>query len=75
MVKDINFPSFKENVKTVFNYEFCCLNKEDGLVFPTIMMAWGLTLGLLFGFFVAEFIFLGNDSKKKYDDKKVKEGV
>ena len=57
MVKDINFPSFKENGKTVFNYEFCCLNKEDGLVFPTIMMAWGLTLGLLFGFFVAIALF------------------
>ena len=71
MVKDINFPSFKENGKTVFNYEFCCLNKEDGLVFPTIMMAWGLTLGLLFGFFVAEFILLGNDSKKKYDERQI----
>ena len=72
MAKDVNFPSFKENGKTVFNYEFCCLSKEENLVFPSIMLGWGLLFGLLFSFFVAEFIFFGN-KEKKYDERQILE--
>ena len=73
MVKDANFPSFKENGKTLFNYEFCCLTKEDGYVFPTIMLSWGLVVGLLFGFFLAEFLMFGKDGEKKFDERQILE--
>ena len=73
MVKDINFPAFKENGNTVFNYEFCCLSKEEGLVFPSIMLGWGMLMGLLFGFFVAEFVLFGKEGEKKYDERQILE--
>ena len=73
MAKDINFPSFKENGKTLFNYEFCCLTKEDGYVFPTIMLSWGLVVGLLFGCFLAEFLMFGKDGEKKFDERQILE--
>ena len=73
MVKDANFPSFKENGKTLFNYEFCCLTKEDGYVFPSIMLSWGLVVGLLFGFFIAEFLMFGKDGEKKFDERQILE--
>ena len=75
MVKDINFPSFNENGTTVFNYEFCCLSKDETLVFPAIMIGWGIALGLLFGLFLAGIVFSGKDGEKKYDERqKIEQG-
>ena len=73
MVKDINFPAFKENGTTVFNYEFCCLSKEEAKVFPSIMLSWGLLVGLLAGFLLAEFLLFGKDSEKRFDERQILE--
>ncbi len=72
MAKDINFASFIENGTTVFNYEFCCLSKEAGLFFPSIMLSWGMIVGLLGGILVAELFFFGKDGKK-YDERQILE--
>ena len=73
MAKDINFPSLKETGKTVINYEFCCLSKEEDLVFPSIMLSWGIIFGLVFSIFVAEFVFFGRNNEKKYDERQILE--
>ena len=73
MTQDIDFPTLKENGKTVFNYEFCCLSKEEGMVFPSIMLSWGIIVGLLFSLFVAEFIFFGKESERKFDERQILE--
>ncbi len=73
MSKDINFPSFIENGTTVFNYEFCCLSKEKDLVFPSIMLGWGMVVGLLIAMLITEFIFFGKDGEKKYDERQILE--
>lgn len=73
MVKDINFPAFKENGTTVFNYEFCCLSKEEAKVFPSIMLSWGLLVGLLAGLLLAEFLLFGKDSEKRFDERQILE--
>ena len=73
MTQDIDFPSFKENGKTVINYEFCCLSKEEGLVFPSILLVWGILVGLLFGLFMVEFVFNRKEGETKYDERQILE--
>ena len=73
MAESLNFPRFNKDTKTVFNYSFCCLSKNEDLFFPSIMLSWGLIVGLLGGILVAEFFFFGKNGEKKYDERQILE--
>ena len=73
MAKSLNFPRFNKDSKTVFNYSFLCVSKNEELFFPSIMLSWGLIVGLLGGILVAEFFFFGKSGEKKYDERQILE--
>jgi hypothetical protein len=43
------------------------------MVFPSIMIGWGIALGLLFGLFMAEFLVFGNSGENKFDERQILE--